>query len=93
MAKEPPRHDSKQLPALPADATSRQKHGDSKALSFSEELQLEYDRLMEVMGEQPNPGAVLRVVGKGDGSTQDVDDVRKFSNDEALAKLEFGILK
>ena len=48
---------------------------------------------MEVMGEQPNPGAVMRVVGGLDVKTQGVDDVQKFSNDEALAKLEFGILK
>jgi hypothetical protein len=91
--KETPRRDSKQLPPFPAEATTIQTKGDSKALSFSEELQQEYDRLMEVMGEQPNPGAVMRVFGELDFKTQSVDDVQKFSNDEALAKLEFGILK
>jgi hypothetical protein len=93
IAKETPRHDSKQLPALPTEATTRQKNDDSKALSFSEELQQEYDRLMEVMGEQPNLGVAMRVVGKLDGTTQDADEMQKFSNDEALAKLEFGILE
>lgn len=89
-ASEQTKHDSKQLPPLPPKSPTEEK---KKSLSFSDELQQEYDRLMEMMGQQPNPGAVYSVVGELDLKSGKVNDEPKFSNDEALSKLEFGILK
>lgn len=87
------RHDSKDLPALPVEAITENKTDHHGSLTFSEELQQEYDRLMEVMGEKPNPGAVMRVIGGFEFKKQAFQDPQKFSNDEALSKLEFGILQ
>jgi hypothetical protein len=87
------RHDSKDPPLLPVEATPEKEKDHRDSLTFGEELQQEYDRLMEVMGEKPNPGAVMRVVGGFEFKTQAFQDPQKFSNDEALSKLEFGILQ
>lgn len=89
--------DSKQVPLLPISAPALPKEKVSrKSLSFSEELQQEYDRLMEMMGEQPSPGAVMSVIGEFDFSSPKTagtsPEKQKFLNDEALSKLEFGIL-
>jgi hypothetical protein len=90
--KETLRHDSKELPALAVETTPEKENDHHSSLFFGEELQREYNRLMEIMGENPNPGAVMRVVGGFEFKTQAFQDPQKFSNDEALSKLEFGIL-
>jgi hypothetical protein len=87
------KHDSEDLLPLPVEATPEKEKDHRDSLSFSEELQQEYDRLMEVVGEKPNPAAVMRVVGGLEFKTQAFQDPQKFSNDEALSKLEFGILQ
>ena len=100
MKKEVPKHDSKQLPPLPPEATkpaeapAKRDSSSRSSLSFGEELQQEYDRLMHVMGKQPVPDAVKSVMAERDISPEvaESSSSQKFSNDEALAKLEFGIL-
>ena len=101
VKKEVSKHDSKQLPHLPpeatehAEASAKRGSDNRKSLSFGQELQQEYDRLMQNIGKEPIPDAVKSVMEERDLSPKVAEslDSQKFSNNEALSKLEFGILK
>ena len=86
---ETPKRDSKVLPT----ALNNSNHDDRKSITFSEELQREYDKVTLMMDlAEPTPSeGVIAMVGGFDFGTVRGDAEEEFWNDEALAALEFGI--
>ena len=81
-----PKRDSKQLPPVPAESDDR------RSMSFSEELEREYDKvtvMIENMDHKAvDPASTARWFDVG---MDKIAQPTKFSNEEALAALEFGL--
>lgn len=81
------KHDSKQSPVTNVAANNH------TSMSFGEDLQREYDRTMKLLDlmDHKRSSGFIQVVRKSTSDPGRMTLEQKFSNEEALAALEFGL--